>query len=271
MIAGSNHESLSQKHRDVPGGDCRAQPKVEKAEQLTAERELTTVQSQSNTASVEDLRSLFNPKVTQNERKSNTSWIGIAVILIIEVLAIIYQARWVPSTRMRIKQAVQRIESNLAGRLEVAVAHQDHQLMPNEQKTSAVTSAPSLGKTMDRKESAVSNYAPKGTASVEYQLALRYAAGAGVPQDENKAVELFKRAANEGHPAAQRALSELYLRGQGVRKDLVRAYTWASIAKNNGNQLTPELRSIESKMTPNQINDAEKRVAAWRNSQPIRP
>jgi TPR repeat protein len=55
----------------------------------------------------------------------------------------------------------------------------------------------------------------------------------------------------------------LYLRGLGVPKDVVRAYTWASIAAQN--QPTPELRSIASQMNPGELREAEDHIAAWHN------
>ena len=60
-----------------------------------------------------------------------------------------------------------------------------------------------------------------------HRLALVYAQGlAGTPRDEQRALELFEKAAAAGHVAPQINLGMLYLRGQGVPRDLVQARAW---------------------------------------------
>ena len=70
--------------------------------------------------------------------------------------------------------------------------------------------------------------AANGNDNAQWKLGLGYFKGIGVPHDERKAVVWFKRAANHGDIRAQSALSDLYLSGRGVPRDYVRAYTWAS-------------------------------------------
>ena len=70
--------------------------------------------------------------------------------------------------------------------------------------------------------------AANGNDNAQWKLGLGYIKGIGVPHDERKAVVWFKRAANHGDIRAQSALSDLYLNGRGVPRDYVRAYTWAS-------------------------------------------
>lgn len=66
-----------------------------------------------------------------------------------------------------------------------------------------------------------------GSTEAAHQLALVYAQGlAGVPRDEARAAELFGQAANAGHRRAELDLGILYLRGQGVKRDLVQARAW---------------------------------------------
>lgn len=69
--------------------------------------------------------------------------------------------------------------------------------------------------------------ADAGSSEANHRLALAYAEGqAGVPRDEQHAVELFRKAAEAGHRRAQINLGILYLRGQGVPRDLVQARAW---------------------------------------------
>jgi TPR repeat protein len=51
--------------------------------------------------------------------------------------------------------------------------------------------------------------AQEGDPDAQYNLAYIYENGLGVPKDESKALELYKQAANQGHPAAQTNLDAL--------------------------------------------------------------
>jgi localization factor PodJL len=80
------------------------------------------------------------------------------------------------------------------------------------------------------------NAAIVGNPAAEYELALRYTEGRGVPPSLEEAVHWFERAANHGLAPAQYRLGSLYEKGQGVKKDLDaarRLYT-AAATKGNG-------------------------------------
>jgi localization factor PodJL len=75
-----------------------------------------------------------------------------------------------------------------------------------------------------------------GNPAAEYELALRYTEGRGVPPSLAEAVHWLERAANHGLAPAQYRLASLYEKGQGVKKDLEaarRLYT-AAAGKGNG-------------------------------------
>jgi uncharacterized protein len=73
----------------------------------------------------------------------------------------------------------------------------------------------------------VQHAADAGSSEGLHRLALVYAQGeAGQPRNEQRAVELFTKAAELGHRRAQTNLGLLYLRGQGVPRDLVQARAW---------------------------------------------
>jgi hypothetical protein len=109
--------------------------------------------------------------------------------------------------------------------------------------------------------------AANGNDNAQWKLGLGYIKGIGVTHDERKAVVWFKRAANHGDIRAQSALSDLYLNGRGVPRDYVRAYTWATIATGNDND---RLRVIGSRMTAVQIEDAHRRISSWREHQTLK-
>jgi GAF domain/Sel1 repeat len=112
--------------------------------------------------------------------------------------------------------------------------------------------------------------AANGNDNAQWKLGLGYIKGIGVPHDERKAVVWFKRAANHGDIRAQSALSDLYLIGRGVPRDYVRAYTWASIAKGLRGNDNDRLRVIGSRMTAVQIEDAYRRISSWRERQMLK-
>jgi hypothetical protein len=106
--------------------------------------------------------------------------------------------------------------------------------------------------------------------NAQWKLGLGYIKGIGVPHDERKAVVWFKRAANHGDIRAQSALSDLYLSGRGVSRDYVRAYTWASIAIGLPGNDNDRLKVIGSRMTAVQIEDAHRRISSWRERQTLK-
>jgi TPR repeat protein len=63
-----------------------------------------------------------------------------------------------------------------------------------------------------------------------------YANGEGVPQDASKAVELFKKAAEQGNVDAQNNLGVMYYSGEGVSRDTDKAKEWFSKAAAQGNE-----------------------------------
>ena len=112
--------------------------------------------------------------------------------------------------------------------------------------------------------------AANGNDNAQWKLGLGYINGIGVPHDERMAVVWFKRAANHGDIRAQSALSDLYLSGRGVPRDYVRAYTWASIATGLRGDDNDRLRVIGSRMTAAQIEDAHRRISSWRERRTLK-
>ena len=76
--------------------------------------------------------------------------------------------------------------------------------------------------------------ADKGEVEAQYNLALCYDKGQGVPQDYSKAVYWYKKAANQGYAPARNNLAFCYDNGQGVPQDNSKAVYWYKKAANQG-------------------------------------
>ena len=70
--------------------------------------------------------------------------------------------------------------------------------------------------------------ADRGDPAAQNALGLKYASGAdGLPRDETKAVEWYRKAALQGYPAAQTNLGDMYLFGRGgLDKNPLEALSW---------------------------------------------
>jgi TPR repeat protein len=102
-----------------------------------------------------------------------------------------------------------------------------------------------------------------GEARAQYDLALLYDKGLGVPQDDGKALYWYRRAAEQGEKRAQYNLALMYMNGQGVVPDYIRAYYWLSMAQVQGDLNAPAAREyLADKMAPHQVKEAQLLVDA---------
>lgn len=95
--------------------------------------------------------------------------------------------------------------------------------------------------------------ADAGSSEGQHRLALVFAEGlGGTPRNEPLAAELFEKAANAGHLRAQINLGVLYMRGQGVPRDLVQARAWLekAAAKDDPYALYTLGRAMEQSAGP---------------------
>ena len=74
-----------------------------------------------------------------------------------------------------------------------------------------------------------------GNPAAEYEIAVRYAEGRGVPQSLTEAARWFERAANRGLAPAQYRLGSLLEKGHGVKKDADAARRLYLAAAEKGN------------------------------------
>lgn len=77
-------------------------------------------------------------------------------------------------------------------------------------------------------------YAEEGNAAAQRELAIRYAEGREVPQDDVRAVKWFRLAAKRGDAESQYRLAVCYEKGVGVEPDSARARKWYRRAASKG-------------------------------------
>jgi TPR repeat protein len=118
----------------------------------------------------------------------------------------------------------------------------------------------------------IASYAGEDEAYEQYALAGKYLVGEGVPQDEKKAVELFRMAANQGLAIAQYYLSRCYAGGKGVAVDLNEAYFWISVAARGGDKFILDYRDeLSNQLSSIQLGEIERRAAAWKPGAALAP
>ena len=76
--------------------------------------------------------------------------------------------------------------------------------------------------------------AEDGNANSQYELAIRYFEGYGVPQDYNKAIFWTTKAAEQGLINAQLDIAQCYENGTGVKQDYYSAFYWLEKAAKQG-------------------------------------
>ena len=76
--------------------------------------------------------------------------------------------------------------------------------------------------------------AEQGNTRAQYNLAVTYATGHGVPQDYAEAVKWYRMAAEQGDATAQYSLGIIYDKGRGVPQDYAEAVKWYRMAAEQG-------------------------------------
>jgi len=90
----------------------------------------------------------------------------------------------------------------------------------------------------------LSRLASQGDQAAQYNLAMLYLEGKGVPKDNAKAASLFEDSARQGNPDAALDLGILFRNGEGLKQNLERAYMWLQVAIM---QLTGQDRATASR------------------------
>ncbi len=101
-------------------------------------------------------------------------------------------------------------------------------------------------------------------------LGMMYEHGMGVDQDDARAASWYRKAAELGDPRSQFTTSTMYYKGQGVPQDRVEAAKWWTLAMMSGGAVAEMVRrsveSAQSKLTPEQNAEGERRAQEWQTS-----
>ena len=118
--------------------------------------------------------------------------------------------------------------------------------------------------------------AEAGDAEAQLSLAVGYAIGNIVAQDDAEAVRWYRRAANQGHADAQLSLGFKYEDGQGIPQDYAEAHMWFNLATSRmtGGNREFAVRNrdrVAGRMTPAQLVEAQRLATAWDAAHPREP
>jgi TPR repeat protein len=103
----------------------------------------------------------------------------------------------------------------------------------------------------------------RGNLDAAFLLGRMYAEELGVARDDQRAFELFEKAANAGHAGAQGMMGMFYAQGRGgAQRDNAKSVEWTRKAAENGDPLSQYMmgvRSIDGLGIPRSPEDA----VAW--------
>ena len=106
--------------------------------------------------------------------------------------------------------------------------------------------------------------AEKGHAEAQYNLGVMHQNGWGVPVNEAEGVKWYRLAADQGVVGAQLGLGRVYAMDYMDTYDPVEAYKWFAIAALFGDlDGKTKVDFLETRMTPEQIAEAQSAVSAW--------
>jgi TPR repeat protein len=89
-----------------------------------------------------------------------------------------------------------------------------------------------------------------------------YEAGEGVPRNEARALEWYRRSARQGHAAGQVGLATLMV--NSGRGDVTEAYMWFEVAAAAGNQIGMRgAAALHPVLAPDAVAQAQERARSW--------
>ena len=112
--------------------------------------------------------------------------------------------------------------------------------------------------------------AETGVASAQYNIGVFYQLGTGVTADAASARRWLAKAAEQGHHRAQNNLGTMYYTGGATARDPIEAPKWLTLSADGlqGEARDIALRNIaaiEKELSPGDITEAKRRVAAWQS------
>jgi hypothetical protein len=137
----------------------------------------------------------------------------------------------------------------------------EHTVLASSQPPVSAPAAPAIeSATLDQ----LRQFADNGDSAAENALALRYASGDGVRQDDSEAARWFTKAAEAGNVKAQAALGTRYWAGRGVPSSLTQAYFWTVLARASGDKNSKTFAEfLASHMTRQQAAVVEQQANIW--------
>ena len=82
--------------------------------------------------------------------------------------------------------------------------------------------------------------------------------------DAGQAARWFDRAAKQGYTLAQSNLAAMYGSGQGVQKDMGKAYFWLAIAHAKDPSLQSRMQTAEQALSPAERLKVQREVRNWK-------
>jgi TonB family protein len=113
----------------------------------------------------------------------------------------------------------------------------------------------------------LSEKANSGDPNAEFELANAFFQGRDIPRDETKGMALLERAARSGHAQAQFQMGERIYGDGNHSGNYVDAYVWYAVAQRSGAaEAEAKVTELESRMTPDQLSEARKRLESWQST-----
>ena len=107
----------------------------------------------------------------------------------------------------------------------------------------------------------LSEKAKNGDPAAEFELANAFFTGRDIPKDESQGLVLLQRAAQDGWAQAQFQMTQRACGDGHNNENYVSAYVWYEGARRGGlSESEPKISELESRMTPEQLSDAKKRL-----------
>jgi len=95
-----------------------------------------------------------------------------------------------------------------------------------------------------------------------------YDGNAGVEHNYKEAIKWYTKSAEQGNTEAQTQMGVMYNKGQGVPENLIMAHMWINIAVGNGGNGAEIRETLETRMTKDQIAEAQEMASKWMNDHP---
>jgi len=98
------------------------------------------------------------------------------------------------------------------------------------------------------------------------QILVGYACetGEGTRKDPVAAVKWYRKAAEQGHPNAYGMLGEKYRLGLGVRRDLIQANMFFTLALRRGEiHLADRIRAVEKELSDASVAESRRLADVW--------